>query len=150
MLKLSRPPLAFSLPVVVMALAPTVAEAAPASLTITVGVTGTLLDPTLVRVPTEFTCAPMEVGTNQGSASLRQAVSGRVAFGSGMPEGTVVCDGTPHAVSYLIWVDTGSPAPFRRGNATVQINAFLCPPPPTPGSACQSGSSGIQVIRLTR
>ncbi len=150
MSKLSRSLLAISLPVAVMILAPMTAAADPASLTITVGVTGTLLDPTLVRVPTEFTCAPMDVGTNQGSASLRQAVSGKVAFGSGFPQDPIVCDGTPHAVRYLIWVDTASPAPFRRGNATVQIGAFLCPPAPTPTSSCQSGSSGIQVLGLKK
>lgn len=150
MIKLMRAFLALSLPVAVMALAPMAAEADAASLTITVGPTGTLLDPTLVRVPTEFICAPMEVATNQGSASLRQAVSGRIAFGSGFPETPVVCDGTSHAINYLIWVDTASPSPFARGNATVQINAFLCPPAPTPTSACQSDSSGVQVIQLTR
>jgi hypothetical protein len=150
MFTLTHSLLALSLPVAVMTLAPVAAGADPGTLTITVGATGTLLDPTLVRVPAELTCAPMEIGSNQGSASLRQAVSGRVAFGSGFPENPMVCDGTPHAVSYLIWVDTASPAPFRRGDATVQIGAFLCPPAPTPIADCQSGSSGVQVIRLKR
>src|SRR6266536_2324269 len=141
--KLSRSMLVFLLPVAMLTLAPMVAEAEPASFPITVGKTGALLDPTLVRVPTEFTCAPMEVDFPQVGAQLKQAVSGKVAFGSGYTDDPIICDGTPHTVDFLIWVDTASPAPFRRGNATVLVGAFLCPPAPTPTDACQSGSSGI-------
>lgn len=99
MFKPSHLLLAFLLPVAVITLAPVAADADAALLTITVGAAGTLLDPTLVRVPAELTCVPMEIGSNQGSASLRQAVSGKIAFGSGFPKNPFVCDGTPHATS---------------------------------------------------
>lgn len=131
-------------------LTPSTAAADPAPLTITVGSVAVLPDPTLVDVPARLACAPMVVGSSQTSASLRQAVSGRVAFGSGSPRDPIVCDGTPHTVTFQVWVDTSSPTPFRPGDATVQISAFLCPPTPAPISACQSGSSGIQVIRVTK
>lgn len=125
---------------------PATALAAEPPVTITVGTTGTLLDPTLVRIPVKITCAPLEVGSNQGAANLRQAVAGRVAFGQGYNQNPIICDGTPHANSYLVWVDTASPAPFHQGNATVQVSAYLC----SPTFVCQSGGSGIQVIRLTK
>ncbi|MEV4313289.1 hypothetical protein [Actinocrispum sp. NPDC049592] len=142
----SRSMLALSLPVVVTIVAPMTAHADDVSVTITVNATGILLDRTLVRVPAEITCAPLEVRTNQGGANLRQAVSGRIAFGQGFNENPIICDGMPHTNSYLVWVDTASPAPFRQGNATIQISAFLC----SPTFVCESGGSGIQVIRLRR
>jgi hypothetical protein len=114
---------ALSLPVVVTAVAPMTAHADDATVTITVNATGILLDRTLVRVPAEITCAPLEVQSNQGGANLRQAVSGRIAFGQGFNENPIICDGTSHANSYLVWVDTASPAPFQQGKATVQISA---------------------------
>jgi hypothetical protein len=143
---LSRAMLALALPVVAMAVVPAVAHADTAEVTVTVGATGTLLDRTLVVVPVEITCAPMEVAYNQGSAQLRQAVSGQVAYGQGWPDSPITCDGAPHANSYRIWVDAASPAPFRQGDATVVVGAYLC----SPTFVCQSGSSGPQVIRLKK
>lgn len=142
--------LALSLPTTVMTVAPMTAHADDSTVTITVGATGTLLDPTLVRIPVKITCGPLEVSTNQGHADLRQGVSGRVAFGQGWEETSIICDGTPHANSYLVWVDTASPASFRQGNATVQISVFLCPEAPTPIDLCESGGSGVQVVRLKK
>ena len=114
--------------------------------TITVGASGTLLDPTLVRIPVQITCDPMEVATNQGSAELRQAVSKRlIAHGTGFEESQIVCDGVPHPNSYLIWADPSGP-PFTKGNATVSISAFLC----DATFVCQSGSSGIQTVQLRK
>jgi hypothetical protein len=138
--------LALSLPVAVATLLPVTAHAEDAPVTITVSASGTLLDRTLARIPVQITCAPLDVRLNQGSASLRQAVSGRVAFGQGWEESPIICDGTPHANSYLVWVDTTSPAPFRQGNASVQVFAYLC----SPTFVCQSGGSGVQTIRLKR
>jgi hypothetical protein len=131
----------------VLALVPSVAVAAEPGVAITVGA-GVLLDPTLVRIPIQVTCQPMTVETNQGRADLRQAVSGRIAFGEGWEETPIVCDGAPHPNSYLVWVDTASAAPFRAGTATVQISAFLCSGAPT--FECQSGGSGIKVIDVRR
>jgi hypothetical protein len=142
------PLLALSLPVAVMAAGPGIAYADAPKVTITVAATAKLLDPTLVRVPATITCAPLDVYTDQGGAELKQAVVGRIAYGQGWREQPIVCDGKPHANNFLIWVDTASPAPFRQGNATVQASAYLCPPPPTPNDACESGGSGVQVIRL--
>ncbi|OXM45394.1 hypothetical protein CFP75_31085 [Amycolatopsis alba DSM 44262] len=138
--------MALAIPCVLLGMTSTLAHADESTVTITVGKAANLLDPTLVRVPVALTCPSMEVATNQGGASLRQAVSGRIAFGSGRPEKPVVCDGTPHPNSYLIWVDTTSPAPFRVGNATAMISAYLC----SPTFTCVSGGSGVQVIRVKR
>lgn len=142
------PLLALSLPVAVMTAAPGDAHADPPKVTITLAATAQLLDPTLVRVPATITCAPLDVYTDQGGARLEQAVSGRIAYGQGWRELPIVCDGKPHANSFVIWVDTASPAPFRRGNASVEASAYLCPQPPTSNDACESGGSGIQVVRL--
>lgn len=150
MFKLRRSIPALFLPVAMLPLTATAAEADPARFPIEVAATGTLLDPTLVRVPARITCAPMEVGMAQGGAQVKQASSGKIAFGSGAWESPIVCDGAPHTIDFLIWVDTASPAPFHRGSATVALNAFLCPPPPTSNDSCQSGYSGIRVIRLVK
>jgi hypothetical protein len=132
------------LPISVL-LTPLPAGAEP-GVTITVATQGTLLDPTLVRVPVQITCDPMEVATNQGSAELRQAVSKRlIAYGSGFEESQIVCDGLPHPNAYLIWADPSSP-PFTKGSATIRISAFLC----DATFICQSGSSGIQTVQLRR
>jgi hypothetical protein len=48
---------------------------AQTGVTITVGADSVLLDPTLVRVPVQITCDPMDVRLNQGNAELGQAVS---------------------------------------------------------------------------
>ena len=117
---------------------------AETGVTITVGATSTLLDPTLVIVPVQITCDPMDVDYNQGYAELRQAVSKRlIAHGVGYPQDLIVCDGLPHENPYQFWADPSGP-PFSKGDATVTINVYLC------GSGfCQSGSSGVQVTRLT-
>ncbi len=127
-------------------LTPSAAEAAP-DLSITVSPTATLLDPTLVQISVQITCAPMEVDYNQGRAELRQASGGRIAFGDGFEDSTIICDGTPHPNSYLVWVDTASAAPFRTGTATVRVSVYLCSPVPV---SCQSGGSGFTVIRIVR
>jgi hypothetical protein len=137
---------ASSLPVAVVAMTPMAAHADTAMVTITVGETGKLLDPTLVRVPVTITCAPLVVATDQGGANLKQAVPQGIAFGSGFEEHTITCDGTSHPNSYLIWVNTASPGGFQPGSATVQVSAFLC----SATFTCQSGASAIQVIRLRR
>lgn len=142
---LSRAMLALALPVAAMAVVPAVAQADTAEITFTVGATGTLLDRTLVVVPVEITCGPMEVQYSQGFGSLRQAVSGNVAFGQGQGDSPIICDGTPHANSYRIWVDTASPAPFRQGDATVDVWASACA-----SNVCQFGQSGPQVVRLKK
>jgi hypothetical protein len=121
----SRSVLALSLPVAAMTLTPMVAHADDAAVTVTVGATGTLLNRTLVRVPVEISCAPLVVQYEQGHAELRQAVSGRVAFGSGWRESPIICDGAPHANTYLIWVDR--PVTRRSAQAT---------PPSRPGHTC--------------
>jgi hypothetical protein len=112
----------------------------------TVGAEGILLDPTLIRVPVEISCAPMEVSYDMGGhAQLEQAVSKRlIAHGQGWEENAIVCDGTAHPNTYLIWADTTSP-PFEKGDATAWINAYLCGP-----TGCQSGGSGTQITQLTR
>ena len=143
---IARSALALAIPGLVIGMTPAAAHADDTTVTITVGATGALLDPTLVRVPANITCATLEVATNQGSATLKQAVYGRIAFGSGYAEKPVICDGTPHANSYLIWVDSTSRAPFRQGSATVQISAYLC----SPTFTCESGGSGIQIVHLKR
>src|SRR5260370_14527482 len=126
-------------PSAAIALTPIAAHADGPTVTITVGAAATLLDPTLVRVPVEITCTPLVVSFDQGSgADLRQAVSGRIAFGTGSEESTIICDGTPHPNSYLVWVSTSSPAPFRQGNATVSIGAYLC----SATFICESGGAG--------
>ena len=126
-------------------LTPLAASAQTEGVTITVGAEGILLDPTLVRIPVEISCAPMEVSYNMGYAQLEQAVSKQlIAHGQGWEENAIVCDGTAHPNSYLIWADTSS-QPFEKGDATFQASAYLC------GSAgCQSGGSGIQIVRLRR
>ncbi len=117
-----------------------------AGVTITVSADSVLLDPTLVQVPVTITCAPMEVHSHQGNAEIRQAVANQlIAFGSGFPEGPIVCDGQPHSNSYLFWVTT-SGAPFARGSATVSIPLFLC----DASFVCQSGSSGIRITQVRR
>lgn len=138
--------LALTVPLAATTMVPITAHADDGIVTITVGATGELLDRTLVRVPVEITCSPLEVYLNQGYADLRQAVSGQVAFGQGWEESPITCDGTAHANSYLVWVDTASPAPFRQGDATVRVSAYLC----SPTFVCESGGSGVQVIRLKR
>lgn len=87
----------------------------------------------------------MEVQNSQGSGWLKQAVSGNVAFGQGQADSPIVCDGTPHANSYRIWVETFSPAPFRQGDATVDLWANACG-----SNGCQYGQSGPRVIRLKK
>lgn len=145
---LRRSMIVLAVPLAVGAAVPPAAHADDTTLTIAVAPTATLLDPTLVRVPVRITCAPITVGSDQGSAQLRQSVPSGIAFGQGFREQAIVCDGRAHANSYLIWIDTGSPGGFAPGNATVQVSEFLCPPPPTSTTSCDSGGSGIQVIRL--
>jgi hypothetical protein len=126
-------------------LTPLAASAQTEGVTITVAAEGILLDPTMVRVPVEISCAPMEVSYNMGYAQLQQAVSKQlIAHGQGWEENAIVCDGMAHPNSYLIWADTSGP-PFEKGDATFGASAYLCGP-----SGCQSGGSGIQIIRLTR
>lgn len=145
--RVKRSLLLFTFLVVAVVLTPLTASAQSApTVTITPGPEGFLLDATLVRVPVEITCAPMEVEFNQGSAELRQAVSkDAIAVGRGFEDSRIVCDGTPHTNSYSLWAEPSGP-PFEKGDATVDISAFLC----DPSFSCQSGGSGIQVIRLRK
>jgi len=116
------------------------------SVTITVGADSVLLDPTLVEVPVSITCAPMDVYYNMGSAELRQAVSKQlIAYGRGYEQSPIVCDGQPHANSYLLWADP-SGAPFTKGDATVFVGVYLC----SPSYYCQSGNSGYQITHIKR
>lgn len=120
---------------------------AQTGVTVTIGADSVLLDPTLIRVPVQISCEPMDVRTDMGSTSeLRQAVSRlRIAHGTGVRENEVVCDGTVHANSYLFWADPSGP-PFGAGTATVSIRVNLC----DQSFNCQDGSSGIQVTRVQR
>jgi hypothetical protein len=119
---------------------------AQSDVTFTIGADSVLLDPTLVQVPVEITCQPMDVVTFLAGGQLKQALSKHlIATGSGRLEGsTVVCDGLPHPNSYLFWVDFGSPS-FTKGDATVFVTAFLCDQ-----ISCQSGSSGIEITRINK
>src|SRR5262245_46405569 len=105
--RVKRSLLLLTFAVVAVVLTPLTASAQSApSVTITPGPEGALLDATLVRVPVEITCAPMEVDFNQGSAELRQAVSKRaIAVGRGFEDSQIVCDGTPHPNSYTFWAE---------------------------------------------
>jgi hypothetical protein len=71
------------------------------------------------------------------SVSKRQ-----IAVGHGFEENPIVCDGTPHPNTYPFWAEPSGPL-FKKGDATANIAVFLCGP-----DTCQSGSSGIQVVRL--
>lgn len=116
------------------------------SVTVAVGAQGTLLDPTVVVVPVEITCAGIDVTDSFGEAALLQAVSKRqIAYGGGTIQSQVVCDGTPHPNSYLIWADP-SYAPFIKGDASVSASVVACDATFT----CASGNSGVQIIRLRR
>jgi hypothetical protein len=141
---------ALSLPALVL-LTPLPASADPAA-ALTIGPEALLLDPTLVRVPVEITCGPMEVYDTYGWAELKQAVSKQeVAWGDGWIDSQPVCDGTPHPNSYLITsggILNGQPSgpPFEKGDATIIAVLELC----DPTWSCQRLGSGPQVIRLTK
>jgi hypothetical protein len=57
----------------------------------------------------------------------------------------VVCDGTPHANSYLVWADL-SGSPFAKGDASVVATVVVCDATYT----CDNENSGVQIIRLKR
>lgn len=116
------------------------------SVTITIGAESLLLDSTLIEVPVQITCAPMDFSFNMGNSELRQAVSKQlIAHGIGNAQDPFVCDGQPHQNSYLFWADSSGP-PFAKGDATVTVNVFLC----DSSFVCQSGSSGIQTTSVKR
>src|SRR5215468_184977 len=93
---LSRPLVVLLMLVGGVGLTPLSAGADP-GVTITVAPQAALLDPTLVRVSVEITCAPMQVGFNMGNAQLEQAVSKtQIAHGSGFEQSQIVCDGAFH------------------------------------------------------
>jgi len=121
--------------------------AAQTGVTVTIGADSVLLDPTLIRVPVQISCDPMDIWTDMGStAELRQAVSRqRIAHGTGVRESEIVCDGALHANAYLFWADPAGP-PFSTGTATVSIRVNLC----DQSFNCQDGRSGIQITRVQR
>jgi hypothetical protein len=127
-----------------IAATPLDARAQSDPVTITVGETGTLKSRIVATVPAQITCGPLDVYIVQQAATIEQAAGQEIARGNGFADQPIVCDGTPQPNSFTFLADSSGP-PFHGGDAAVSIGLYIC----STTFFCISGSSGIQIVRLT-
>lgn len=130
----------------VVALLPTAASAD--NMTLTIGSSGKLVAGVEVDIPTIVNCAPLPAPSDTGMSSiqLEQAVSkSLIAHGSGFWP-TVICDGSDHAATAVVFADPSGP-PFKKGQAVV-TGVFLQVCTTSFPFVCDSTSGGHQVITI--